>query len=274
MTELRRHLIAKLKVAELGCSMTERAMQERRHELLRQIHDELPHLRRLRSATVSWELSTESDGLKVCVFIDETPQLPLPVTGLRDPSNDIYRQDLQQVLHEQRSLPERYLFALRTDKHPESDEQIQRLRKHMTRQRKGPVHVASSIDGEQLELRPDSKVLPMSRQAVSSAVIDGLALSACKVTLLSPLVCDHDGKTLRSAGSRLTLSLHPSFQEQDEFLSLASALRERLKLQVTVSETFRWADGGTARFWLEAIGDDKTAPGSPIDSSTTTMDPS
>lgn len=274
MAELRRYLLVKLKMAELGSSMTEKAMHERRHELLRQLHDELPHLRRLRSATVSWELSTESDGLKVCVFVDETPQISLLVSGPRDPNNDVYRQDLQQILHEQRSLPERYLFALRTDKHPESDEQIQRLRKHMTRQRKGPVHVASSVDGEQLELRPDSKVLPMSRQAVSSAVIDGLALSACKVTLLSPLVCDHDGKTLRSAGSRLTLSLHPSFQEQDEFLSLASALRERLKLQVTVSETFRWADGGTARFWLEAIGDDKTAPGSPIDSSTTTMDPS
>lgn len=272
MAELRRYLLVKRKVAELGSSMTEKAMQDRRRELLGQLHDELPHLRRLRSAAVSWELSTESDGLKVCVFIDETPQISLPVSGPRDPSNDIYRQDLQQVLHEQRSLPERYLFALRTDMHPESDEQIHRLRKHMIRQRKGPVHVHSSADGEQLDLRPDSKVLPMSRQAHTIGVIDGLAPGACKVTLVSPLVCAHEGKTLRPAGGRLTLSLHPSFQELGEFLKLADAMHARRKLQMTLSETYRWVDGGTARFWLEEIRAAENERNAPNDSSSGAMD--
>ena len=104
----------------------------------------------------------------------------------------------------------------------------------------------------------------MSRQAQTIGVIDELAPSACKVTLVLPLVCVHDGKTLRPACSRLTLSLHPSCQELGEILSLAGSMQARRKVQMTLSETYRWADGGTARIWLEAIGDDKTAPASPI----------
>lgn len=253
MTELRRYLVAKMQVAALGSSMTEKAMQERRNELLRQLHDELPHLNRLRSSTLSWELSTESDGLKVLVFLDETPQLPLLISGPRDINSDLFRQDVKRILTDQRTLPERYFHALQTDRNPAHDEQIQPLRRHIGRRRKGLVHVHSSIDGEQLDLTPASKVLPQSTAASMTAVIDSLTRRACDVTLLSPLTSRHDNSEIKSTSGRLTLSLHPGYQEQTQFMTLAAALHERRRLDMAVSVTYRWTDGGPARYWLEEL---------------------
>ncbi len=249
--EARTHLLSKRDIAHTGTTLTDEAWQHRKAQITEELKIDMPALRRLRSSRLEFAYQIEATTLQVLVFLNETPQLNLQFGSRLDPKGDVYFQDVNNVLENQRSLLESYERAYKSTADPTQDERIRDLRQRLANSSTaGQVHIHTTVAGEPYEFEGLPKHLPNTREFQITAKVIELRVAEATIVLHDNLPKEPGESVLLQSGSKIICYRSTACRHVMIGTRLQTAMDHKIEINMIIVVERSWIDGRPSRITL------------------------
>ena len=243
MTESRQFTLATRDFAAIDAELKESAWEKRKSLLIKELTDDLPSLRRLRSSTLEVAYLPTRDSVHMRAYIEESAQLHLRLRSHHDSGHDLFLQEIDLICTEQSGLREAYEAALKSSVNPANNPELSKKRQRLWRARgTGFVHIHSSQAGEQFHFQKIPTTLPLCKPVSVHGKVLGITPQEVQIRLLDELPSALDEQVF-SAGTKIVLQRIQAVRGLQFGLLLATAMETEAAMQLDVLVEHSWIDG-------------------------------
>lgn len=243
MTELRQFTLATRDFAAIDAELKESAWDQRKSLLVKELTDDLPSLRRLRSSTLEVAYLPTRDSVQMRAYVEESSQLNLSFRSQHDSGHDLYLQEIDRICKDQSELREAYETALKSSVNPANNPELSKKRQRLWRSRgAGFVHLHSSQAGEQFHFQKLPSTLPLCKPVSVLGKVLRITPKELQIKLLDDLPSAME-ELVFSAGTKVALQRAQSVQGLQFGLLLATAMEKDATMRLKILVEHSWIDG-------------------------------
>lgn len=264
----RSDVITRLPLTEAGLACPKQKMQEKEARLLKDLHDDVPILRRLVASIVTTEYEVIDNSLWLLVLLQEAPQstLPFPTSQVqyRTYVPDPYMADLNEVCRQIGQVEGRILIAVSgaaspldgTTDGPQASSTATIRRRIKRGLSNGSVLAPGLPYARSLFLEAAPATLPQGPRVVISALVKALETACAQlisVRLEGALV---PGVSVKFAATRqVPMARIGAFQRVEAGTRLQTAMDSHARLRFGVVAALAWESGDVVSFELTRFVD-------------------
>lgn len=252
---LRTVLLTRMPLAADRTSFTLSTLQDRVGALVQDLCSDIPSLKQLTSSRLVTRQEIRDSGLWLAAYLEEIPQLHLPLKGfsrVNDDESDMFLQDLRRIESDQSQIRVRFAIAASPTTSPSTDPSIRHLRRRLYNARSSNALLApTGLVPEHIEVGGSAAVLPTGAPATVSGQIKWLSPSRAELLIVTASKSDGSEFAELRRGVRIALHRHSIHRGAASGTRLQVAMDNHHVVSLSVKVAFRWVDGAPAYLELE-----------------------